>query len=223
MSTDLPEAAANLDPDDPLRKAMDDLKEWMVDHHAEAIVANLRPGATGDEVLAVEARLGRRFPAALRQLYSLHDGSAEEANPFFAHREFLSLEQGLRLMSSMLGRYFGVQEEWEPGDPEPAIDHDAIYCDEETPLREQEYSAAWWPLAVFNFSSYLAVNLDTGRVFDVEKDVPALRLLADDLAGYLADYATAVWDDHYVLAGDTELEGVEQDGFVNAQRHLARC
>ncbi len=160
---DLPEAAANLDPDDPLRKAMDDLKEWMVDHHAEAIVANLRPGATAAEVIAVEARLGRRFPRALRQLYLLHDGSAEEANPFFEVRELLTLHQGLELMPSMLGRYFGVSDPaWVPGAREPAIDRGAIYCDEETPLLEQEHSTAWWPLAVFNFSSYLAVNLDTG-------------------------------------------------------------
>jgi cell wall assembly regulator SMI1 len=172
-----------------LQKGVADIKEWMLDHGAEAIVANLLDGASDAELDATEQRLGARLPSALRELYKLHAGQRDrEANPFFEGLVFADLEYARLLRQGMLYAYFGV------GGSE--IDRQAIFTEERSPLTEAELNAAWFPLGNIQ-GDFLAVHLQTERVYWAVKDFPALRLAAPTLTDFICAYADKLWDDQY--------------------------
>ena len=205
-------SAAQSQPD--VTRSLDDLKQWMQANGADAIVGGLRPGADEQRLEQIEKLLGRRFPPTLRQLYLLHDGQQDrEALPFFGiDYVFADLEYGLQLISGMVYAYFGVQQPapnrfWAPGNPKPAIKQSDFHrrvvaaCG----MQPEEETEGWWPLAAGGSSSYIAVNLDTGRVFFAEKDSPPLRLAGAGVGEFLAGYARAVRSGEYEVEHDEVL------------------
>ena len=178
-----------MDPEDTeaWSKALDDIKEWFEDHEAGSIVANLLPPASGQAIADVEATLGASLPASLRWLYSVHGGQRDrEANPLFEDLVFCDPSYALGLRSGMLIAYFT------PG---------PNFVDPKTPLRDNEKTQRWYPLANTSHA-FLAVNLDSGRVVLAQKDSPAIHVVADSVGDFLAAYASALWDDEYRLDGD---------------------
>jgi hypothetical protein len=55
------------------------------------------------------------------------------------------------------------------------------------PLFEAELNDRWWPLGNMD-GDFIVVHLGTERVFWGEKDVPPVRLEANDIASFLATY-----------------------------------
>lgn len=203
--------------DDDFDKALSDIAEWMRDSGAGAIVDNLAPGASEDAIRAVEQQLGKPFPPPLRRLYGLHDGQKHrDEHPFFEAGRLCDLEYGSIIRDRMLDTLW---HEGQSGRPED-VAH--VMEDSAEPLRENECTSAWWPLIDFE-GAYLAVNLDTGRVFEVVEDGPEIRWRADDVAALLCEYADGAWNDLYVVAGDTSLGGVTTEGFTSMRRHLQRA
>jgi cell wall assembly regulator SMI1 len=200
------------DPLVPLRSALEDIEEWLEDH-APAILENLNDGASEARIRAVETNLGLRFPEPLRELYRIHDGQRLAGEHcFFEHMAFLDLEGGRTAQPVMLRAHFGLR-------PDGTIDPGRVFADEDTPLHAAEYSPRWFPFANTD-GDYLAVSCDTGRVFRVAREMPALTLVAPDVATFVYEYAARVWDDVYVIAGDPALEGVAAPGVRALKRYL---
>ncbi len=182
MTESLPLAADT----EALLKALDDVKEWYLDNDRAAVVQGLRPPASPADVRLAESTFKAPFPAELRCLYDQHDGQSDrEANPFFGDLVFADLDYSIGLRSGMLYAYFGVR-------PGGRIETTAIHCDPRTPLLPAELDGRWFPFANIQ-GDFLAVHLDTGRVFRAVKDHPALRLAGASLATFLGDFADHLW------------------------------
>lgn len=199
----------------PLDVALRALTQWLLAHDAAELAANLAPPAAEAELARYEAWIGP-FPAPLRALYLRHNGQPDRDRwPLFEALTFTDLEYGGLLHEGMLWSYLGG----DPSKPGGELDRTKLFPDPAAPLRDEEFSPRWWPLAEGN-SAFLAVNLDTGRVFRFVKDVPALRLAAEDVGRFLAEYAAAVQRGDYDIAGDPALPGVRVEGLHARGKHL---
>jgi cell wall assembly regulator SMI1 len=194
------------DKDEEFSKALDDIKEWFRDHDAAQVVDDLKPPATERALAALEATLGCRLSEELRWLYGVHDGQKDrESHPLFEDLVFCDLEYARLLASGMITAYFNP----------PA------YVDPNTPLTAVELTSRWFPFA--NTSHvFLAANLDSGRVVLAQKDVPAIRVVAESVGDLVVRYASALWNEKYVIAGDPSLSGVKHAGMEYLKRY-ARC
>lgn len=184
---DAPPSESNLE---QLHKALDDIKEWLMDEDRAAVVHGLRAGAGAASLRRAESAAGAPFPLELRALYERHDGQTDrEADPFFGDLVFADLDYALGLRGGMLYAYFGVRAggRIEPGD---------IYCDPQTPLLPEELNDRWFPFANMG-GDFLAIHLVTGRVFRAMKDLPALRLVGASLTAFLCEYADRLWNGNY--------------------------
>lgn len=199
-----------------LERALTDVLDWLRRNGAAEIADNLGAPASEAELSAVEARFAP-FPAPLRALYLRHDGQRDrDRYPFFTTFAFTDLEYGRLLHEGMTWSYLGKR----PGQKGQDIDRSLMFPDPEAPLRDAELSWRWWPVGEDN-GQMVAVNLDTGRVFRLVKDVPAIRLVAPDLTAWLVAFSADVTSGAYVVAGDPELPGVTAEGFVSKGKHLA--
>ncbi|MBN8612614.1 MAG: SMI1/KNR4 family protein [Deltaproteobacteria bacterium] len=197
-----------------MQQALDDIVEWMRDHGATSFVAKLRPPVSEAALDAAEQRIGAPLGAALRALYRWHDGQAwaDQKEPFFETLFFLDLKEALRQRPELLDGYVRVPAGSTFADYHAA--HDAIG---EAALRSDD----WFPFAEASFH-FFAVHLGTQRVIRIRKgDVPWLHVVAPDLPTFLGDYASRLWDGELVLAGDTSLPDVEQEGLAFLGRHVA--
>lgn len=200
--------------EDLIIQAIEDIEEWMTENGAESFVARLRPGADEAALAAAEAQLDAPL-GSLRTLYRLHDGQTwqSEIEPWFEHMFFLDLAEACRHRSTMLTCYFRP-----PGELSLREYHSS-----NTELSERELaSEAWFPFANTE-GDYLAVNLESGRVVRVRKgDLPWIVLEADDLASFIGDYASGLWDGVYELRGDPDQPGVVEPGLKWLGRYFAR-
>lgn len=156
------------------------IERWMRENGAPRLAANLAKRASPAAIAAVERRTGLTFPAALRDLYRIHDGQPEELDCFIGSLNFLSMDAAAGDRETLLERYvrgrygvLGYREEAEAW--------------EQTELQEDEISERWWPIARMD-GDFLVINLDSGRVFWAGKDVPPLRVAAGDLPSFFATY-----------------------------------
>jgi cell wall assembly regulator SMI1 len=195
-------------------QAVHDIEEWMTENGAESFVAQLRPGADEAAFARAEAQLGQPLGSLLRTLYALHDGQTwqREREPFFEHMFFLDLAEACRQRATLLNSYFRP----------PAGVSLQEYHRPHAHLSQRELaSEAWFPFANTE-GDYLAVNLESGRVVRVSKgNVPWIELEAPDLATFLGEHASRLWDGAYRLLGDPALPGVE-DGLRWLGRYFAR-
>lgn len=197
-----------------MAQALDDLVEWMNKNGAESFVDKLRPPASDAALESAERAIGAPLGDALRSLYRWHDGQAwaEQQEPFFETLFFLDLKEALRQRPEMLAGYFRV-----PAGSTFAEYHSGHGAIDEAALQSEH----WFPFAEASFH-FFAVHLGTQRVIRITKgDYPWLRVVAPDLPTFVGEYASRVWDGELVLAGDTSLPGVEQEGLAFLGRHLA--
>jgi cell wall assembly regulator SMI1 len=195
-------------------RALADIVEWMTDNKALEIVANLAEPAAPDALARVESSLGKPFPAALRRLYERHDGQRNRDEfPFYERGRLCDLEYGQTMRDRLLDSL------WQDGTSGRPSDMDHAMEESSEPLQDKECTSAWWPLVDFE-GAFLAVNLDSGRVFEVDEDGPQIRFRADDVSALLASYADDLWNDVYELAGDPSLDGVTAEGMISLKRHV---
>jgi cell wall assembly regulator SMI1 len=177
------------------KEKIEAIERWMRKNGAPRLADNLARGASAAAIGAAEKKAGVAFPAALRDLYRLHDGQPEELDCFVENLNLLSMAAAAHARETFLRRYvqgrYGVlrcREEAEAWTP--------------TSLLDAEISERWWPLARMD-GDFLVTNLDSGRVFWAAKDVPPLKLAAESLPEFFATYLRRL------EAGDYALE----DGF----------
>lgn len=200
-------------PGELLEQAMADIEEWMNDNGAQSFVSKLRPGASGEAIEAAELSLGAPLVPLLAALYRRNDGQSGDVEPFFEHMFFVPLEEACRLRSVLLQGYF------EPPGGMPLREYHSGHAD----LSDDDLSSrGWFPFANTE-GDFLAVNLESGRVVRVLKgDFPWIRVVGADLAEFVGEYASGLWNGDYELHGDPEQPGVMESGLIWLSRYLAR-
>jgi cell wall assembly regulator SMI1 len=194
-----------------MQQALDDLVEWFEEQGLHESLKNLRPGADDEALEPAAATLGAPLSPALAALYRWHDGQQREPYPIFEELFFSPLATSLKVRPGMLLSWFN------DGDVRP----DALFLRPGDALLPDELNDLWLPIADAD-GTYITANVRSGRVWLADKSEGRLRLLADSVPQWLGEYASALWDDHYCIAGDPKLPGVEQQGFLYLMKHLAR-
>lgn len=150
-----------------LQTAIEEVKGWMLENEAELLVENLAPGATADELDALEEEFGFSLPGELKELWSLHHGQLDEMNGFVEAMDLFSGDDSLREREQVEARL------------------------ERLPADSEFASTKWVPFAGRD-SDMLLVNADSGRVCVLEKDWPPIRHVASSLTEWAQQYAQRV-------------------------------
>ena len=61
---------------DPVAKSWSRIQNWLI-HNADVVAENLQPGATDEEIAALETKLGVPMPDDLRASLEVHNGAEE--------------------------------------------------------------------------------------------------------------------------------------------------
>jgi cell wall assembly regulator SMI1 len=204
-----------------LQRALDDIREWFGDAGLAPTLDNLAPAASEAVLDELARQLGVALPAELRWLYLQHDGQHSlDAYPLFGPLGFLPVRHVRRARTGMLMSYFGVNQADASVDT-PAERRD-VFDDPKRPLSAAELNAGWIPFANVD-GDFLAVHGVSGRVIEILKgDVPAIRVIAEDFGEFLGGYADDLWNDAYVITGDPDEPGVEQDGLRTLRAYAGR-
>lgn len=177
---------------------------WLsaLEHKGVEARAVLRPGATEEQVVELEAAVGSRLPKDVRDLYLLADGQEDifkiedvprgrQLAPLFGGYEFNSLEEvafhwlswrEIREQSTLeeLDATYNVHVDVRAGDP----------------VRKAYTHAAWIPFATDGGGNSLAIDLDPapggerGQIIVIGPDEDTRRVLASGLAPFLAALAS---------------------------------
>lgn len=123
-------------------------KAWMSANGGDAIVKNLAKGATDAAIKKAEKKLGFPIPAALAELWKLHDGQKDEGDCFLHSRNFLSADESVRFRADFVR---SIQFIIDDADSDP--------------LKPAERNDRWLPFAMQD-SDMTAIHATTGRVFD---------------------------------------------------------
>lgn len=144
--------------------------------NAPDVLAQLRPGATDDELHEAEQALGFALPADLQALLRENDGSEDECG-FWGFLQFVP--------ASFLGPAREDLLRWVKSDREYSVTDASLYSEVYPELQSND----WIAIGHQGYADQLAMHAKTGRVFSAGKDVPAIRLVAPSLAAYLDGYA----------------------------------
>jgi hypothetical protein len=170
------EDAGMSSPKDRVTGAVERIRIWLT-ANAPELAASLRPGASPERIAAAEAELGFALPPGVRQLLATHDGNDDELG-VLGHRYLFNLR--LAVMEQDGVRMFVGFVRDNPG------------CWAEAGVTEAEVTSDRWVGVAGRDSDYLAVSIESGRVFDAWKDSPALELAAPSLEVYLEEFARSL-------------------------------
>lgn len=171
---------------DRLNKAINRVKTWMSNNGADAIVANLGPGTTDEQLQDFESQIGFKCPDELKALWSIHAGQNDDGNPFAGALNLLTPEQAVHEREHILLSLEFLRED--PDSYEEAGINDA-----------EAESDEWISIAAQGYADQLIVNVASGRVFTCEKDAPPLHLVAASIAEWLESYAADLEKGHYEI------------------------
>lgn len=190
-------------------KAFDDIKEWLADHGADAILATLNPPATDEALAAVERDIGHSLPLELRAMYRVHDGQRSlgvpDQNTLFPH------EFGCFFDATNAARLDNASRFIHPPDgsrvtknPAQTVPREWFHFDESltksSALRPEECSSAWFTFA-WNETFLGLVHLSTGRVFRWVKD-EGLSFVAESFGAFVVQFADDLWNEKHKLVRD---------------------
>ncbi|MGC4119900.1 MAG: SMI1/KNR4 family protein [Myxococcales bacterium] len=168
--------------------AVEQIKQWMLQHGAPLLVENLAPGASPEVLAQAEQRFGFPLPEELKALWSLHHGQREELNGFIEFRDLLDTTLSFGEVSTVAPSVESLRESPEDW-AKAGITAQELECER------------WVPFAGRD-SDLLVVHAVSGRVFACEKDWPPLRLLAGSLSEWWGQFASRVVADDYAVEED---------------------
>jgi uncharacterized protein (TIGR02996 family) len=162
------------------RSAWTRLENWCRQHHPRLLEA-LSPGASDEEIEAVERTIGRPLPPDVRESFAIHNGGEE----FALGDDLLSTQLVVREWEKWRGlECYNEEFRWDMESFPP----DAVALD--------YANSAWIPLAKSAGSDYLGVDLSpsaagvAGQVINFGRDERRKCVLASGWAEFLADFAT---------------------------------
>ena len=162
------------------------------DEDDEEDFAPLTPGASEDEIIALESQIGRRLPEDFRQSLAIHDGiSSEYAVPSgtgLLSRYVLSDIEQIGRDLAMWRELLLSGEFEERGEPRAPTG----------PVERTWWSMGWVPITENGSGNHLCIDLDPpaggsfGQVFDFGHEEGPTRVFFPDFRGYLEYYAAAL-------------------------------
>ena len=171
---------------------------WIAALETKGVAARalLKPGASEDDVVALEAVIGARLPAEVRELYSHADGqigilqfrareSGRLAAPIFGGYEFNSLDR-------MAWEWTSWREIRDQSSPEELEDFNRdVDVRAGHPVRKLYTHPLWIPFATDGGGNSLAFDLDPslggarGQIIVIGSDEDVRRVLAPSLTVFL--------------------------------------
>ena len=176
---------------------------WLKALEAKGVAARslVRPGASDQQIVEIEAHIGARLPKDVRDLYLLADGQVDifkveevpagkVVAPLFGGYEFNTLVEVAFHWSS----WREIRDQSTPD--ELANDFDShVEVRGSDPVRKLYTHAAWIPFATDGGGNSLALDLDPapggtrGQVIVIGSDEDVRRVLAPGIAAFLAGLA----------------------------------
>jgi cell wall assembly regulator SMI1 len=130
-----------------MKRAWRRIERWLT-QHAPAILADMRPGASTDEIRRAEEQLGCVFPKVVREWYSLHNGS--ESCALLEYWDFYSLAETITAWRSL-------KQIYDTGF------FDEFHSDPVGPIRTEWWHPAWIPVTGEPRGDHLCLDLAPAR------------------------------------------------------------
>lgn len=175
---------------------------WIAALEKKGVAARvlLRPGATEDAIVALEAQVGVRLPVDVRDLYRLSDGQLDVfavaaiprgkiLTPIFGSYEFNSLDR----VASEWNSWREIRNQSSPEEIEDF--HSNVEVRAGDPVKKLYTHSLWIPFATDGGGNSLALDLDPapggarGQIIIIGSDEDERRVLAPSLGAFLAGLA----------------------------------
>lgn len=165
-------------------RVLDDWRcvEAWLEKNAPKILATLRPGATGQQIAAVEKVLGLEFPEALRSLFQRHDGQYHNKPGLFPGWKLLSLDS--------------VEREWLAWNSLLSAGELFDEMQSDGRIRAVPWDASWIPFTSSGGGDNQCVDLNPGpsgvygQVIKLDHQSEFLTWIAADVSSWFHDFAT---------------------------------
>ncbi len=168
------------------------LETW-ADANAPDLLSDLNPGATADQVQALESELGLTLPDAFKASLTVHNGENDgwPCKVFVGCGAYLST---LRIVEEWRQRkQFGEDIE---EDPDELIQLDVITVD--GPVRPKMFLTSWVPFLECNGDVFWAMDFSPaaggteGQIIEVDWESRSWKVVADSFADFLENFVTAL-------------------------------
>ena len=173
------------------------LEKW-ADANAPDILSDLNPGATADQIRALESELGLTLPDAFKTSLAVHNGEDDgwPCKVFVNRGAYLSTSR--------------IVEEWrqrqESGedldeDPDELIRQDVITV--EGPVQPKMFLTSWVPFLECNGDVFWAMDFSPaaggrkGQIIEVDWESCSWKVVADSFVEFFENYVTALEEGEY--------------------------
>ena len=160
-----------------------EFESWLAVHWPEGL-ADLNPGATDDQLRALEAKLGVALPAPFAACLKIHNGQQGGAGGLFDNSEFLSTD--------------AIADQWEIWrDLYESGDFDGIASDPAPGVRNDWWNPKWIPITRNGGGDHYCLDLQpaaggkAGQVITMWHDMDERRIVAPGFDAWFAAYVAA--------------------------------
>ncbi len=176
------------------------LEKWAA-ANAPQILSGLNPGATGDQVDALESELGLTLPDAFKASLAVHNGESDgwPCKVFVDHGAYLST---LRIAEEWRQRQqFGEDLE---EDPDELIRQDVITVD--GAVQPRMFLKSWVPFLECNGDVFWAMDFSPaaggkrGQIIEVDWESCSWKVVADSFVEFFEGYVEALEKGKYSIA-----------------------
>ena len=169
--------------------------------NAPEILSDLNPGATPEQITALESELGIALPDMFKASLAVHDGENDgwPCKVFANHGAYLSTS---RIVEEWRQRQqFGEDIE---GDPDELLRQDVITV--EGPVKPKMFLRDWVPFLECNGDVFWAMDFSpaaggtAGQIIEVDWEGCSWKVVADSFADFFENYVTAIERGEYTDA-----------------------
>ena len=168
---------------------------------APEMSSDLNPGATADQIEALESELGLTLPDAFKASLAVHNGE-DDGWPCKVFAELGAYLSTSRIIEEWRQRQKFAEEI--EGDPDELIQMDIITVD--GPVQPKMFLTSWVPFLDCNGDVFWAIDLapadggKVGQVIEVDWESCSWKVIADSFADFLENYVTALERGDYTKA-----------------------
>jgi len=161
-----------------------EFEEWLAVHWPEGL-ADLNPGATDEQLRALETFLGARLPSEFVECLKIHNGQKGMAGGLFDNSEFLSTET--------------IADQWNVWrDLLDSGDFEGITSEPSQGVREDWWNRNWIPFTHNGGGDHYCLDLQpatggmSGQVITMWHDMGERRIVAANFHAWLAGYLASI-------------------------------
>jgi cell wall assembly regulator SMI1 len=160
--------------------------------NAPAILADLQPGASEEEIAETEAFLGATLPDDVKDSYRIYNGQAGEGPSLIEYWNLLSLE--------------GIRREWDEWKfLLDDFDEDHARVQPRGPIQKYWWHPSWIPITTDGSGNHLCLDLipapggTVGQIIEMWHDDDIRPLIAPSFRAWLSDFADDLEAGRYVF------------------------